>query len=326
MSPRITPPARGTAAALVSAVFISILPAQGRAADSASVVPGSFTQGTVQASLGAGTTYANPSNSLSDWWTATSSLANPTGNKTAISLSNGNFNSAVNGNATIIAFGNGGGLTLHLDQPIKPIDGQKEFGLFTAQFYNAGTGGLFSGNMQAAILVSADNVNWFTLTGQPITNPTTYTDTSYPLNAPSMGYNFQTLSQAWSYGSPGTSLANLQALTPADFTTPMPDDSLFNGAGANADRLATKSDTTSADYAAIFGTSGGGNWFDISSAGLPEVNYIRLNGINTLNGIRLDAVFANPAAVVPEPASLPLFSTVTFLLTRRQKSRQNRPI
>ena len=85
----------------------------------------------------------------------------------------------------------------HLDQPIKPLAGQKEFGLFTSQFYNAGTGGLFSGNMEAAVLVSQDNLNWFTLTGQSITNPTTYTDTSYKLNAPSMGYNFQTLSQAW---------------------------------------------------------------------------------------------------------------------------------
>ena len=51
----------------------------------------------------------------------------------------------------------------------------------------------------------------------------------------------------------------------------MPDDSLFNGSGTNAQRLALTNDSSTSDYAAIFGTSGGGNWFDVSGSGVSRV-------------------------------------------------------
>ena len=290
------------------------------AAVSATVVPGSFTQGTVQASLGAGTTYANASVALNDWWTSTSNLATA-GTKYAISLTNGNYNQPLNNNSTVLAFGNGGGLTLKFDQTIHPVAGQKEFGLFTAQFLNASTGGSFSGNMEAAVLVSSDGVNFVTLAGAPVATPASYTTTSSRLNAPSSGFNFGAITTASTYGFPGTTRENLLALPAADYTQPMPNDNAFNGAGTDADRLALFGDSTGTTYNATFGTSGGGNWFDLSSTGLTDVNYVRLNGVNNNGGVRLDAVYANPAAV-PEPATLGLIA-VGSLLALRRRTRRN---
>jgi hypothetical protein len=84
-----------------------------------------------------------------------------------------------------------------------------------------------------------------------------------------------------------------------------------------------KNDTTTATYDAIFGRSGGGNWFDISDSGLSEVQYIRLNGVNcggTSGGIRLDAVFSTANAVIPEPATLVLLGlSVLGFAGKRQK-------
>ena len=62
------------------------------------------------------------------------------------------------------------------------------------------------------------------------------------------------------------------------FTSPMADDSLFNGSGTNAQRLALTNDSSTSNYATIFGASGGGNWFDVSGSGLSSINYVRLNG------------------------------------------------
>lgn len=289
------------------------------AAVSAAVVTGSFTQGTVQTSLGSTSTYNNPDAALNDWWTSTSNLATA-GTKYAISLTNGNYNQPLNGSGTILAFGNGGGLTLKFDQTLHPVAGQKEFGLFTAQFYNASTGGYFAGNMEAAVLVSNDGVNFVTLAGTPVAAPTTYTANSNKLNAPSSGFNFGTITTASSYGFPGTTRENLLALPAADYTAPMPNDNAFNGTGTDADRLALFGDSTPATYAATFGTSGGGNWFDLSATGLTDVNYVRLNGVNNNGGVRLDAVYANTAAV-PEPATLGLIAVGTLLGLRRRTRR-----
>jgi outer membrane protein assembly factor BamB len=267
--------------------------------NSATVVPGSLTQGTVKASM-SGNAYGqetyNGTNKLNDWPLATGSWA--------ISLTNCDFSSN-----TLIAFGDGGGITLKFDKGIQPVAGEKEFGIFTAQMVVASNGNLFNGNMEAAILVSQDNVNWYTLTGQAVSNPTTYTAGSSKLNAPTHSYDYQQFNTAWTYGSPGYPAGALNSLTIANYQTPMPNDNLFNGTGTSAQRLALKTDNSTADYDAVYGTSGGGNWFDISQCGLSEVDYVRLNGVNcggTAGGIRLDDVFTTQDSVVPEPATLAL--------------------
>jgi len=282
--------------------------------NSVTVVPGTLVQGTVKSSM-SGNGYARETNLLNDWPLNTGSFG---GKTTGVSLTNCDYSPN-----TIITFGDGGGLTLKFDTAIKPVTDEKEFGIFTAQMVVASNGALFNGNMEAAILVSADNVNWYTLTGDLVSTPTTYTATSYKLNAPTVSYDYMTLATAWTYGSPGTTATNLAALTAADYQTPMPDDNLFNGTGTNAHRLALKTNTNEADYDAIFGTSGGGNWFDISSCGLSEVQYLRLNGVNcggTAGGVRLDAIFSTQAALVPEPATLGLlFTGAASLLVRRRR-------
>lgn len=276
------------------------------AANSATVVSGTLASGSIKSTLGASSSYALETNRLDDWPLNTGAWG---ANVLPISLTNANYNgNAYGGTAnTMIAFGDGGGVTLKFDQAIKPVAGEKEFGLFTAQML-ASTGKLFNGNMEAAILVSSDNLNWRTLDGLVVTSPASYVATSYKLNAPTMAYDYVTTAQAWSYGTPGTTASNLALLDIADYQTPMIDDALFNGTATDAQRLALKTDSTTATYDSIFGNSAGGNWFDISSSGLSEVWYVRLNGVNsggTSGGIRLDAVFTTVNAV-PEPAAISL--------------------
>ena len=138
-----------------------------------------------------------------------------------------------------------------------------------------------------------------------------------------MAYNYGTGAIAAKYGS-GTAATNLSALTVANFTTPMLNDDLFNGSGTNAQRLAFTTDTIAADYAAIFGTSGGGNWFDVSGSGLAQIDYVRLNAGSDVTaaqgGIRLDAVFAN-ADAVPEPASVSLVFVSALLVLNRRRAK-----
>ena len=269
------------------------------AANSASIVPGSLVQGDVKASM-SGNSYALETNTLNDWNLDTGIYL---GHVTAISFTNANFNSnGWGGNPdTIVAFGNGGSVMLRLDSPIAGVDGQKELGIFTAQMLDTSIspGEWLNGHMEASVLLSSDGINWVTLNGDSVTQD--YTGSSYPLNAPTMGYDFGTLATAWSYGRPGASQSALDALSVADYTIPMLNDDLFNGNGTGADRLAMQNNYSENDYDLIFGVSGGGNWFDISNCGLVEVRYIQLNAVNCTAsmGIRLDAVYTTDEAVLP---------------------------
>jgi autotransporter-associated beta strand protein len=291
--------AAGRAAGIIlSAAIAALFASPARAADGVTIVPGSFTQGTVKSSM-SGNSYASSSANLADWPLDSGTYG---GGIAAISFENPDYNTNTAA-PTVIAFGNGGGVTLQFATPIKPAAGEKDLGIFTAQGITGGSGTLFNANMEAAILVSADGSNWYTLTGTLVASPLTYTATAYSLNAPTMAYNFLTGAIAWNYGA-GTTQANLNALNIANYTTPMPNDSLFNAGGTNAQRLALTTDASASDYGAIFGTSGGGNWFDISGSGLSQVSYVRLNGDAndpSTGGVRLDGVFANAAAVGPTP-------------------------
>lgn len=303
-----------------------------KAANSATIVAGSLVQGDVAAAMEKGNSmyqggYGEETSSLSDWHLHTGEFSWSPGIFGAIATTNANLNAYSDEwgsygtvTNTVIAFGNGGSVTLKLDNGIGDVSGQKEFGLFTAQMLDAyGTAGSYwNGHMEAAVLVSQKGTDWVTLNG--INVEQNYTGTSYFLNAPTLGYNYETLKKAWDYGT-GATTADLAALSIADYTAPMVDDSLFNDpSSTDALRAAMASDDTLSEYDAVFGTSGGGNWFDISGCGLDTVEYIRLNGVNCAPGmgVRLDAVFTTDAAVVPEPATLILLGLGSLLIGTRK--------
>ncbi len=276
------------------AVFSAAFSSAARAADSATVVPGSFVQGTVKSSLTAAG-YRNTSLNLGAWPLTT-------GGNYGINFYNAQYQAN-----TLLALGNGGTVTLQFNTPFTPIAGERDLGIFTAQAITGGSGSLFNGNMEAAILVSSDGQNWYNLAGALVSNPTTYTTLTYPLNAPTMSYNYLTAANATLAGQAKLTATQLAALSAADYTTPMPDDSLFNNpSSTNAQRLALLSDASPTDYTATFGTSGGGNWFDVSGSGLSSISYVMLNGdanVPSTGGIRLQNVFVN-ANAVPEPQAV----------------------
>jgi hypothetical protein len=318
---------------IVNVLLVTFMVASvANAANSASIVSGSLVQGDVAATMEKGNAayhggYGEETTNLSDWSFHTGEQSWNPGYFGAISTTNNNFNAYSDswgsyGSATdtVIAFGNNGSVTLKLDNVIYGVAGEKELGLFTAQMLDAyGTKGSFwNGNMEAAMLVSSDGINWKTLNGTDVGQNDT--SISYSLNAPTLGYNYGTLANAWAYGA-GATTAQLNAFSDVDYTTPMVDDSLFNGSADDLMRAAMEGNTSTIDYDNIFGTSGGGNWFDISNCGLSSVEYVQLNGFNSTPGmgIRLDAVFATDAATIPEPATLLFLGLGGFLIKTRRK-------
>jgi hypothetical protein len=281
------------------------------AQDSATIL--SITQGTVKSSLAiAG--YRNTSTNLGAW-------PLNTGGNSAISYENPQFQQN-----TLVAFGNGGSVELQLNTAFIPTSGEKDLGIFTAQALSGGSGSFFNGNMEGAILVSSDGQNWYNLAGQLIANPATYTGLTYSWNAPTVAYDYGTGATGWNAGEAILNATQLAALPIANFTTPMPDDSLFNNpVSTNAQRLAITTDTNAADYTEEFGTSGGGNWFDVSGSGLSSIDYVMLNGDAndpSTGGVRLTNVFVNSSAVlVPEPATIGFLAVSGFFLLARNRKR-----
>ena len=243
-------------AACAASMFGSLLQAAPISVTFQAYTPGAL--GTAGAGLNTTAYKATPDSKFQDFPLNTGGGTN----KFARGLSNNSFAAS-----TILPIGPGGGLTLKFQQPISALASEKEFAIHNGNFLSS-SGGFFYGDMEGSILVSDDNSEWRTLAGAVVADPLTYTGTIHEMNAPTMSYVWGTGKVAWDYctGS-GKPQSVLDTFAIADHGLPMPDDSMFNGTGTTADRSALKVSTNPADYANVFGTSAGGNWFDISSSG-----------------------------------------------------------
>src|SRR5688500_17968381 len=109
---RVHTPARFARGVVAGFLAVQCAKPQAASADpvAAAIVAGSLTHGATQDSLTGGE-YADETNKLGDWPLTTGSFG---GSTFAISLSNANFNGNGFGGTpdTMVAFGNGGGVTL----------------------------------------------------------------------------------------------------------------------------------------------------------------------------------------------------------------------
>ena len=139
---------------------------------------------------------------------------------------------------------------------------------------------------RATIAVSAHNAgdaDWYTLGTFDLNNPSNY--------------------YATGVDTPGSQMA-VTAGTLADVTKP------FTGSGSSFDGAYWT------QMLATLDGSAGGNWIDLSSAGLSSVSYVRFT-VPTGSVLYLDAVVGLPA---PEPASLSLLALGGLMLLRRRRT------
>ena len=198
-------------------------------------------------------------------------------------------------NTDLVSVGNGGHLTLRLSNYALTSTAGLQLGVFAhagitdddgyvnfptdarsasplvADISNPSNGSMFSVH-GAKIEVSADNVLWKPLGFHVIDIPTNaYSDVTQPFDSPA-----------------GNS--------PSDFGQP------FTGTLAD---LENKHLGGTQGMQSIYGSSGGGSWFDLSGTGLSQVGYVRFS-LDTADHFELDAVSIGNGflgAPTPEPAT-----------------------
>ena len=195
----------------------------------------------------------------------------------------------------IAVVGAGGSITLRLSSPIATGGAGPEIGVFSnngvVDVSPGGTGtagspaATFSPPSKALVSVSSDGQTFVPLSASPFVfaNPTNfYTDVSID-----------------NYSAPlGSSVA--------DFTRP------FAGTLPNFDGL------TYPQMLQLLGGSGGGNWLDVTGAGLGSVEYVRFDvPAGGSDRLVLDAVTA-----VPEPGAAVALLAAAALLVRRRRRRR----
>jgi hypothetical protein len=200
------------------------------------------------------------------------------------------------GTNEIVSVGESGHITVKLSNYVLPGAGL-EIGVFSnagiiyGDFMNeiVGDPATTFGDSSAVVEVSADGSAWVSLG-------------AVNFNLPSQGYS----------DAAGT--------VPSDFQQP------FTGVLSDFDGL-PYNHATDPDVFDLLAGSGGGNWLDISSAGLSQVGYIRFSVADDLNAgtslnFELDAVSISASAmggVVPEPGSLVLMGIVFACSILRRK-------
>ena len=193
----------------------------------------------------------------------------------------------------------GGHITLHFANPIITTPGPQvgiygNIGIVAAFDPNTGaitaSSSTFAANPSLAIVsVSA--------TGLPGSFVTLFSGTAIPIDNPTSAFSDSQIA----YDPTFQYVSADSGTTPNNFFQP------FTG---------SLSDFTGETYAQMNATldgAAGGTWLDISSSGLPQVNYIRFD-VPTGDTIVLDAVLA-----VPEPSSLGLFIITLIALARRKQ-------
>lgn len=198
------------------------------------------------------------------------------------------------GTDEIVSIGAGGHLTVRFAAPILN-DPNNPWGIDFIIFSNTGfidtdfphgiVGGLF-GNDGGIIEVSANGVDWFTITGVDANG-------LYP----TLGY----LDSGPFDTEPGTILS--------DFTRPV------NPAYTMNDFLGK----SHAEVVAMYDGSGGGTPVDIASTGLAFIHYIRIsNPIGAAASVEIDG-FARVQAI-PAPGAFGLLAGLTLVFRRRRRT------
>jgi hypothetical protein len=192
----------------------------------------------------------------------------------------------------LVSIGEGGHLTLRLSHFAIPQAGAPEIGLFSnvglidVAFPSgmAGSPAATFGFEAAGVEVSENGIDWVFADFIDFNMPTNgFTDLSDPFAS-----------------TPGS--------VPSDFQQP------FVASLSSFDGL-KYSDALGPDILELLAGSGGGNWIDISAAGLSRVGYVRVTVPADLDPIdshlELDAVSISHAALgpptVPEPTAITLF-------------------
>jgi hypothetical protein len=195
----------------------------------------------------------------------------------------------------------GGHITLHFAQTVSDNAG-RDIGVFGITGIAAGSdssGNSVVASAGPATFSESQAIVSVSQTGAPGSFVALNNGLPIPFNIPANAFLNSTLTYDSQFGFVSSATGGT---TPANFLQP------FNGS------LADFSGLSYTQILALLNGSAGGTWLDLSTSGLPSINYIRFD-------VPADAdyqFFLDGVTAVPEPASLGLLSLGSLLLLRRR--------
>jgi hypothetical protein len=204
----------------------------------------------------------------------------------------------------IVRVGEGGSITLRMASPVA-VGAGAEFGLIENvtlfdPAYPSGTTSdpafVFSDD-SALVEVSSDGTTFVGLGGSTASSVSFNMPAVYFLNAGAFDTTSPSVPLLSDFGKPFTPAGGLAA---------------FDGK------------TSYADVVNVFEGSGGGTWFDASASGLTTIQFLRFTvpddqNPTTTNTLEIDALMANSALVVPEPAAMLTTPIIASMALRRRR-------